>query len=47
MANTQNNVSFLNNLVEEISKKDKLHSKKILCNVEYIQGNFPSTIRSN
>ncbi len=41
MENLQSTILFLNDLVEEISKKDKLHSKKIHANVEFIQKNYP------
>ncbi len=41
MENTQNAVVFLEELVSEIEKKDKLHSKKINGNISYIKEHFP------
>ena len=44
MENIQNAFAFLDQLVEEISKKDKLHSKKINGNISFIKENFPSQL---
>ena len=44
MENTQNAVAFLEELVSEIEKKDKLHSKKINGNISYIKEHFPAQL---
>jgi hypothetical protein len=42
MDNKKNNeVDFLEELVSEIEKKDKLHSKKINGNILFIKEHFP------
>ncbi len=41
MENKQNAFTFLNELVEEIEKKDKLHSKKIHGNIAFIKEKYP------
>ena len=44
MGNIQNNVFFLEELVAEIDKKDKLHSKKINGNIAYVKEHFPAQL---
>ena len=44
MENTQNAVVFLEELVSEIEKKDKLHSKKINGNISYIKEHFSAQL---
>lgn len=44
MENTQNAIVFLKELVSEIEKKDKLHSKKINGNISYIKKHFPTQL---
>lgn len=41
MKNIKNVIDFLTELVSEIEKKDKLHSKKINGNISYIKEHFP------
>ena len=41
MKNTKNEIDFLIDLVSEIEKKDKLHSKKINGNISYLKEHFP------
>lgn len=45
MENKENLVTFLEELVSEIEKKDKLHSKKINGNISYIKEHFPSQLQ--
>jgi 2-polyprenyl-3-methyl-5-hydroxy-6-metoxy-1,4-benzoquinol methylase len=44
MINTQNTFVFLAELVTEIEKKDKLHSKKINRNISYLKEHFPTQL---
>lgn len=44
MENTQNSMAFLVELVEEIAKKDRLHSKKIHGNISFIKENYPTQL---
>lgn len=44
MENKQHTDVFLEALISEIEKKDKLHSKKINANVSYIKEHFPSEL---
>lgn len=44
MENTENTIKFLNELVDEIAKKDKLHSKKINSNISFITENYPEQL---
>jgi 2-polyprenyl-3-methyl-5-hydroxy-6-metoxy-1,4-benzoquinol methylase len=44
METTKNAIVFLEELVSEIDKKDKLHSKKINGNISYIQKHFPAQL---
>ena len=45
MENTTLASKFLNDLLEEISKKDKLHSKKITGNINYVNEQFPNEFK--
>ena len=44
MKHTQNIHDFLEELVSEIEKKDKLHSKKINGNISYIKEHYPAQL---
>lgn len=44
MQNIHNTVTFLEELVSEIEKKDKLHSKKINGNISFIKAHFPDQL---
>ncbi len=44
MDTTQNTFSYLRDLVEQISKKDKLHSKKISANISFLTEHYPEQI---
>ena len=47
MNNLQHNqaaIEFLDDLVEEISKKDKLHSKKIIGNISFLKSRYPEEL---
>lgn len=40
MEKTTNGVEFLNRIVQEINEKDKIHSKKISSNINYLNENY-------
>lgn len=44
MENKKNAFTFLDELVDEIAKKDKLHSKKINGNISFIKENYPTQL---
>jgi 2-polyprenyl-3-methyl-5-hydroxy-6-metoxy-1,4-benzoquinol methylase len=44
MENSSNNILFLEKLVSQIENKDKLHSKKIKSNIQFLSEHFPNQL---